>query len=220
MPKPEVFFFDRCSRGAVELAAAFRRTGALVVFEPSSQGDPSIFQDALGLAHIVKYSHERWAGSERIGLRDANWLLVETLGQDGLRFYSRSPSYRSKGWENLPGLQVEQHKDAAGSGDWCTAGLIACLGAGGAEGMRNADEQEIRRALQQGQSLAAWNCGYEGARGGMYSTQREKLGELARTIAPTFSALRLEPRTAVKDGSARIKRVGFKCCHVSNHHMI
>ncbi len=40
----------------------FRAGGAIVVFEPPSQGDPALFEQAAGLAHIVKYSHERWMG--------------------------------------------------------------------------------------------------------------------------------------------------------------
>ena len=132
------------------------------MFEPSSQGDPALFEQAAGLAHIVKYSHERWTGRKALAPGEGNWLLIETLGQDGLRFSCRLPEYQTKGWEHMPGLPVEKHKDTAGAGDWCTAGLIACLGKDGAEGMQQHREQEIRSALERGQSLAAWNCGYEG----------------------------------------------------------
>ncbi|MGO8898784.1 MAG: PfkB family carbohydrate kinase [Isosphaeraceae bacterium] len=219
MPRPQVFFFDRCSRSAIEMAAWFRASGAIVVFEPSSQGDTSLFEQALGLAHIVKYSHERLSGREAIGPGDENWLFIETLGQDGLNFLCRLPRYNTKGWEHMPSLPVEQYKDAAGAGDWCTAGLIACLGANGAEGMKQHGEEEIRFALQRGQSLAAWNCGYEGARGGMYSTQGEKLEELARTIAPTFT-LRLEPRELHKARNGQATGTLPKCCRQSHMHIL
>ena len=219
MPRPQVFFFDRCSPSAIEMATWFRTSGALVIFEPSSQGDTSLFEQALGLAHIVKYSHERLSGREAISPGEGNWLCIETLGQDGLNFLSRLPSYTSKGWEHMPSLPVEHYKDAAGAGDWCTAGLIACLGANGAAGMKQHREEEIRFALQRGQSLAAWNCGYEGARGGMYSTQGEKLEDLARTIAPTFK-LRLEPRELDETRNGQVIGNLPKCCRQSNMHIL
>ncbi len=101
-------------------------------------------------------------GEEGAAPGDGNWLLIETLGQEGLRFSCRLPRYQTRNWEHMPGLPVETHKDAAVRGDWCTAGLIACLGTCGAEGMQHHREEEIRFALERGQSLAAWNCGYEG----------------------------------------------------------
>src|ERR1700694_3242898 len=57
--KPNVFFFDRVSRGAITWAKASAQNGALVVFEPSSVGDPRLFQEAISCAHILKYSYER-----------------------------------------------------------------------------------------------------------------------------------------------------------------
>jgi sugar/nucleoside kinase (ribokinase family) len=219
MPRPQVFFFDRCSPGAIEMASRFRAGGAIVVFEPSSRNDNALFEQALGVAHIVKYSHERLSRKEAIGPSDPNWLFIETLGQEGLRFLCQLPGYRTEGWEHMPSLPVEQYKDAAGAGDWCTAGLIACLGADGAEGMEHHGEEEIRFALQRGQSLAAWNCGYEGARGGMYSTQGEKLEELARTIAPTFT-LRLEPHELHYAYNDQDYQVLHHCCQHSDTHVI
>ena len=53
------------------------------------------------------------------------------------------------------------------SGDWCTAGLLAKLAAGGQERMRGAGAEGVREALRYGQALAAWNCAFEGARGGI-----------------------------------------------------
>jgi sugar/nucleoside kinase (ribokinase family) len=212
MPTPEVFFFDRCSRSAIDMAAFFRASGAIVVFEPCSNGDTALFEEALGLAHIVKYSHERWSGKTTLSPRDGNWLLIETLGEDGLRFSSRLPSYRTEGWEHVPCLSVEHYKDAAGSGDWCTAGLIASVGTSGAKGLMMFGEEEVRVALLRGQSLAAWNCGFEGARGGMYSTQKEKFEELVRTIAPTFSSLRLEPRKTSQGRKNKTNGPLTSCC--------
>jgi fructokinase len=211
---PEVFFFDRCSRSSIDMAARFRDGGAIVVFEPSSYGDPNLFEEAAALAHVVKYSQERWKGRKALTASDRNWLVIETLGQDGLRYSCHLPNYQTKTWEHMSGLPLEKHKDTAGAGDWCTAGLIACLGKAGAEGMKRHREHDIRFALERGQSLAAWNCGYEGARGGMYNSQQEKLEELAKTIAPTF-ALRLKPRKPHSSGKRKTSDARRICCQWS-----
>jgi sugar/nucleoside kinase (ribokinase family) len=218
-PSPEVFFFDRCSRSSIDMAERFRDGGAIIVFEPSSYGDPDLFEEAAALAHIVKYSQERWKGRKALAPSDRNWLVIETLGQDGLRYSCKLPNYRTRTWEHMAGQPLEMHKDTAGAGDWCTAGLIACLGKGGAEGMMRLREQDIRFALERGQSLAAWNCGYEGARGGMYNSQREKLEELAKTIAPTF-ALRLKPRKTRSSGKQNVSGTQRVCCQQPPSHVM
>lgn len=46
LPAAEVFFFDRVSRGALQLAKASSERGAVVVFEPSGVGDPNLFREA------------------------------------------------------------------------------------------------------------------------------------------------------------------------------
>ena len=67
--------------------------------------------------------------------------------------------------------------DTCGSGDWCTTGLIAKAAYGGRKGLCRAGAGGVRAALRYGQTLAAWNCGFEGARGGMYSVSREAFGD-------------------------------------------
>ena len=193
MPTPALFFFDRTSRGAIDMATAFRRQGALIFFEPSTQTDHTLFQEALAVSHIVKVSRERRAERQEFSPCETNWLLIETLGSEGLRFLSRSPSYRSCGWQYVTGFPLGNYRDTAGAGDWCTAGILACLGIQGAKGLEQIGERKVRDALRHGQLLASWNCGFEGARGGMYVTQRQQLEELALGITPYPSTLRLEP---------------------------
>jgi sugar/nucleoside kinase (ribokinase family) len=190
MPTPAVFFFDRASRGAIDMAGAFRRNGALIVFEPSTQRDQGLFKEALSVSHIVKVSHERWADRGELSPGENNWLLIETLGSEGLRFRSRLPSSHSSGWQHVAGFPVVKYRDTAGAGDWCTAGIIARLGTQGAKGLEYIGQEEVRDAFRQGQLLASWNCGFEGARGGMCATQIERLNELALEIAPNPSILR------------------------------
>src|SRR5665213_281310 len=52
LPKTDVFYFDRTSRGAVTLAQNARENGAIVMFEPSTESDPALLADALAAAHI------------------------------------------------------------------------------------------------------------------------------------------------------------------------
>jgi len=59
LPVPTVFFFDRVSRGILHIAEACATKGALVVFEPSGVKEPKLFQEAVSMSHIVKYSHQR-----------------------------------------------------------------------------------------------------------------------------------------------------------------
>jgi sugar/nucleoside kinase (ribokinase family) len=177
LPRAQVFFFDRVTRGALHLAKNFADQGAVVVFEPSGFGDPTLFREAWSLAHVVKYSHERlrdiadldWKGSEREGVQ----LEIETLGAEGLRYRSRMPATKTKEWQSLPAFPVKALKDAAGSGDWCTAGLLNKLARNGLEGLRQANREKLHAAFRFGQALAAWNCSFEGARGGMYETDKQ-----------------------------------------------
>jgi fructokinase len=170
---PQVFFLDRVSRGAIILARASAAKGAIVVFEPSGIGEPRLFREALALAHILKYSHERMGQLDELKLTAGPLLEIETLGEDGLRYRSKLPLCESNDWEQLNAYTVDQVKDTAGAGDWCTAGIIHKLGQKGLGGIQQATSAQLLDALYFGQALAAWNCGFEGARGGMYSTNKK-----------------------------------------------
>src|SRR5262249_37897612 len=154
--------------------------GAVVFFEPSGIGNPLLFRQAWEAAHVVKYSHERLSDLPEVGVKDGPRLLVETLGEAGLRFCNRLADRGATTWEEAPAFPVADFKDAAGSGDWCTAGLLDRVGRGGLEGLLRVSADRLREALRFGQALAAWNCGFEGARGGMYQVERV---EFERQIA-------------------------------------
>ena len=55
----QVFYFDRISRGILNLAKHHRNAGSLIVFEPSGLKNLKLFKEALSLAHILKYSRQR-----------------------------------------------------------------------------------------------------------------------------------------------------------------
>ena len=164
-----VFFLDRLSRGTLTLAAEASARGALVVFEPSSKSTDKFMAEAVALAHVVKYADRRLAGVLGVVGNDSAVLLeVQTLGDKGLRYRHRL-GRGAFSWMHLKAIPAPRLADTCGAGDWCTAGLITKAAVGGQEGFRRVGARGVRAALRYGQVLAAWNCGFEGARGGMYA---------------------------------------------------
>ena len=163
------FFLDRLSRATIDLAREAADRGAVVVFEPSGKATEKLMAEAVSTAHIVKYSDERLAGVQGLMSKESATLVeVQTHGEDGLRYRHRLGGSTPR-WTRLPAIPAPRLADTCGSGDWCTAGIMAMVATGGAEGMRSSTPSALKEALRYGQALAAWNCGFEGARGGMYS---------------------------------------------------
>lgn len=168
-----VFFLDRLSRATLILAAEASACGAVVVFEPSSKGNAKLMAEALAIAHVVKYADNRLAGLPGVMVDDSATLLeIQTQGAQGLKYRHRLGRGISN-WMHLRAFAAPRLTDTCGSGDWCTAGLIAKAAVGGQEGLRRVGARGVRSALRYGQALAAWNCGFEGARGGMYIVSRQ-----------------------------------------------
>jgi fructokinase len=161
-------------------------SGALVVFEPSGIGDAKLFREAWSLSHVVKYSNDRLRDIADLNLNSSirNDLLleVETLGASGLRFRSRLPHASSAHWKTLQVIPAQEFKDAAGSGDWCTAGILHKLTRGGLRGFRRVDEERLEAAIRYGQALATWNCAFESARGGMYEVSKYQFERQIRSL--------------------------------------
>jgi sugar/nucleoside kinase (ribokinase family) len=170
---PRVFFMDRLSRAAVDLAKDMASRGALIVFEPSARCDEKLWMEALRLTHILKYSRDRHTPLDEAARRDSSiHLEIQTLGADGLRFRSRLPRARTRDWVHLAALRAPHVADTCGAGDWCTAGLLDRIGRRGRRGLTSLTTSKLESALKHGQALAAWNCAFEGARGGMYEVDQ------------------------------------------------
>lgn len=186
LTQQQVFFFDRVSRGTLNLAHSSAEQGALVVFEPSGVGKPLLFREAWSVAHVVKYSRDRLRDIADLDLNSSvrNDLLleIETLGADGLRYRSRLTNARTQGWKELHVVPATTLKDAAGSGDWCTAGIIHKLARGGLNGFRKVTKDRLLQAIRYGQALATWNCAFESARGGMYSASKPQFERQIRNL--------------------------------------
>lgn len=175
LPNPAVFFFDRISRGVLHIAKVCAASGALVVFEPASVKEARLFQEAINVSHIVKYSHQRM-GHLRLPSYLPPLLEIETLGEAGLRYRLKGKSAdASLQWIDMQAYTVNSVIDTAGAGDWCTAGILHVLGKNGTQSFNDATEGDVIEALQFGQALAAFKCGYEGARGVMYTVSKKEL---------------------------------------------
>ena len=182
LPIPEVFFFDRVSRGILHIAETCAAKGALVVFEPSGVKEAKLFQEAVSISHIVKYSHQRM-GHLKLPAYPVPLLEVETFGEAGLRYrLGNGFSAPTQQWADMKAYAVDLVKDTAGAGDWCTGSILNTLGSNGLEGLKSATEKDVIEALHLGQAFAALKCSYEGARGVMYTFTRKKLEQRVRQI--------------------------------------
>lgn len=172
LAEASVFFLDRLSRATVTLAAEASARGAVVVFEPSGKATEQLMAEAVALAHVVKYAEDRLTGVDGVMAKASATLVeIQTLGERGLRYRHRLGRGISD-WMHLGAVAAPRVADTCGSGDWCTAGFIAKAASGGQDGLRRAGARSVQTALRYGQALAAWNCGFEGARGGMYVVER------------------------------------------------
>jgi fructokinase len=159
VPRPSVFYFDRVTDVSLDLAEKYRARGVLVVFEPSAApSDPEDFQRAISASDILKYADNRF---DEFPHDVSNVRLeIKTMGSRGLQF--RVPSVVGR-WTLLPAINVPSVVDTAGAGDWCTAGLLASLFDAGSHPDISYDA--VYDGLRFGQSLAAANCMFTGARG-------------------------------------------------------
>lgn len=162
---PDVFFFDRVSAAILAMALEFRKRGALIYFEPSGIGRPSEFAKALAVAHVVKYSEDRMHGiPSALRSLKGRRLEIETRGGQGLRFRWLGDGV-TKPWRTQSAFKVRTLRDAAGAGDWCTAGFLYQLDWKKGRIFDESSDNEVGPALMFGQALAALNCQHVGARG-------------------------------------------------------
>ena len=164
---------DRVSRAALNLGARAAEQGAVVVFEPSGKSDPKLFQEALQLAHVVKYADQRL--TEASGAMESRrqthcWKFKHS----GRRACSIGTGLAAPHPNGCIWMLWRRHVCLipVGQATGVRLGCSPSSPAGGQERMRGAGAEGVRKALRYGQALAAWNCAFEGARGGMYAVDR------------------------------------------------
>jgi fructokinase len=154
-----VFYTDRLTDAILRAMETAARSGALVFFEPSSIDDEDLFERAIQLSSIVKYSAERL--SVRLSKCELKMgtISIVTHGADGLEI-RKGGDHR---WcAAVPATVV---KDTCGAGDMLSVGIIDWFLR---SHRRWADEPTfdyILSGVTAGQRLAAVNCSYAGARG-------------------------------------------------------
>lgn len=183
---PDVFYFDRATPWALDLAERYRDGGTLVIFEPSAiAGDFVSFERAIRSAHIVKYADDRIVEMEGVDLTSVD-VEIQTQGKQGLRFRVGHAGE----WHHLNAISVPYLADTAGAGDWCTSGfLYAMLGnifESGGRGMLSV--RRIRESLRFGQILSALNCMEKGARGLARRHRSVQLVSLAASIRNSMAS--------------------------------
>ena len=174
--KAKTYYFDRVTPLSLKFAAAAGSGGALVVFEPSTIGDERAFQQAVDLCDVLKYSNERLGHVPDLAAASHPSIVIETMGANGLWVRWR------KRWSRLPAFETSVFRDTAGSGDWCTAGLIHTIGTKGRGGLAALRKSDLERSLRLGQALAALNCGFEGARGLMSVKRPEAINRALQAL--------------------------------------
>jgi fructokinase len=178
---PDVFYFDRQTPSSIKLAKYYKSKGSLIFFEPSSIVDISTFMKCLKLADIIKFSSERVKEYSTTFKKQQVPLEIETLGINGLR-YRFSQNLTCRKWTHIPSFKVGFVVDAAGAGDWCSAGIISQIGNKGKRGFDKINLKVLRNALRFGQALGALNCFFDGARGSMYNLDKKRLNSFIKVI--------------------------------------
>jgi len=180
-PIPSVFYFDRVNRSSIDLAKYYKEKGAVVFFEPSSMVENKQFEECLNIADIIKFSNERIKNYSILYPSQHVPLEIETLGKDGMR-YRFCHELNVKEWTNMPSYKISYVVDAAGSGDWFSAGIISKIAVSGLKGFKRCNDELISNALKYGQALGALNCFFDGARGLMYSLDQKQITTLIKKI--------------------------------------
>jgi len=207
LPEMRCFYFDRVSAAALYLAEKARDQGALVFFEPTTIREDDQFEKAMSLCDVLKYSNERTKNFAKFIYESSAQLVIETLGAEGLRYRLRRNGQCGK-WKLLSAFRVANLKDAAGAGDWCTAGLVDRLAKENGLPLRRISEKKIIDALRYGQALSALSCAFEGARGAMYGLEKKQFGAEVQAILK-----RKEASTSIVDSfSPKAKKTAQCVC--------
>ena len=210
LPKSNVFYFDRASPSALETARILKKQGAMIIFEPPKFLHDKVFLQCLKIADIVKHCYDQ--SDETVGFGVKIPLEIQTKGENGLQYKARFLRHRD--WQQMEAFPVFNLIDAAGSGDWLTAGLIHVLGQNGSKHIPT--EKKLEFSLKFGQALASLNCNFVGARGIMYNLRKSQLFSLVEKMitVKAYPEIKLSSKSRIKSTSS----ISSKCkvCLCSN----
>lgn len=151
-----IFYTDRLSDGILEAMRIASAAGAVIFFEPSDFEDGDLFEQAVQLATVLKYSDDRLG--DRLAHRLCDCVRIVTYGAAGLEVSDGGGTI----W--CEAIDAPIVLDTCGSGDMVSVGVIDWILANnfGNSGLKAAD---LLGGVVAGQRLAAENCAYAGARG-------------------------------------------------------
>lgn len=194
----DVFFADRLSDRILDSAIRAHRRGACIVYEPSDPADAPWVTKMLALAHMVKYSADR-AGELPWSI-EGDFLEIRTQGARGLDW--RWGAGGTRDWRSMAAVTASRVVDTCGAGDWLTSGiLIGLIERVPLHRAVSGSLARVERILRTAQQLAAWSCGYAGARGALYESgpsvaravvRRQNLGRRSDPLPepkPSFSCV-------------------------------
>lgn len=187
----DVLFVDRLSDAVMDLVRVAKAQGSVIVYEPSAKADRPWVADMLQAADVVKYSDERAAAMGVEPDAIAAQLVVVTAGDKGAwwRLGGVDASWRHQ--SAMPSTHVV---DTCGAGDWFTAGLLHGLYGDTRHPYQPLSPDDVAFALAGASTLAAWSCGYVGARGALYDAAQDELAEYIGTLTAGSALHRPQPR--------------------------
>ncbi len=153
-----VFYADRLSGSILRAMEQAHSAGALVYFEPSDVHE-EFFERALEMATIVKYSSERLGSATDYKVAHSAALAIRTHGAEGLEI---AQGLRSIRCEAVPAARI---LDTSGAGDMVSVGVIDMLLHCHRIPQKKLQIEDLIVGVAAGQTLAAANCAFTGARG-------------------------------------------------------
>ena len=171
-------YSDRNSPGIQILRKLFHDNGAWTVYEPNSARNiKSFITNSLDSA-IAKFSFEKvpYNLAEELRQKSPRYktiLIIQTQGKDGLIFSYRKKDKNMSSWIHLPAQPITHLVDAAGAGDWCTAGMLMSFVTNKTKRPNYLTRNESISALQYGQALSAISCSFVGGQGLIYAEKNK-----------------------------------------------
>lgn len=153
-----VFYTDRLTRSTLRAMQTAAESGSVVFFEPSAAEDQNLFDSAIAVSSIVKFSSDRMSHHFEKHLKDGAIAII-THGARGLEVRQDG----RHAW--CDAVKAPVVRDTCGSGDMVSVGVIDWMLSNHHRGAESPSLSEFVKGVIAGQRLAAINCAYAGARG-------------------------------------------------------
>jgi fructokinase len=154
-----VFYADRLSDSILSAMETAERAGAIIYFEPSSIDDEALFEHALRLVKILKFSSDRISDYVAKHAVDAKTISIVTHGVAGLEVRQGTRSV------TCSAVFAPIVRDTCGSGDMVSVGVIDWILNRKQSNLTDCAMDDLLGGVVAGQRLAAANCAFPGARG-------------------------------------------------------